>query len=215
MFDRIRRSANSTIEGIDVTRLRDAGASFVDADGPASQTAAHLAEQAKVAAGHARVAAADAAVQAKEAAILAKDWSAPRLEATKDWLTPRLEHAWAEGVKAAAPKIELAAEKATPAIGTAHDKLVDELLPRLVSAVNDAAERAGGAIEAAAGKAAAIDRAEADVYKPRAAENAVVAALRQRGRVFIFIAVSIQVCGGTLGARVERPINSVARCTAR
>ena len=32
-----------------------------------------------------------------------------------------------------------------------------------------------------AGKAIAVERAEADVYKPRAAENAVVAALRQRG----------------------------------
>lgn len=201
MFDRIRRSANSTIEGIDIARLRASGASFVDADGAASQTAAHLAEQAKVAAGHARVAATDAAVQAKEAAVLAKEWSAPHLEATRDWLTPRIEHAWQEGVKAAAPKVELAAEKATPAIGIAHDRLVDELLPRLVAAVNDAAERAGAVIEQAADKAAEaptiLAAAAAEVNKPKHKHSGA--------KFFWIFTVLGAVAGGLVAWRRTKP----------
>ncbi|HWB36786.1 MAG TPA: hypothetical protein VHA75_12245, partial [Rugosimonospora sp.] len=65
-----------------------------------------------------------------DAAVHAKEWTAPKLEAFVEWLAPRLEKAYNESLKAAAPRLEKAAEKAGPVIDTAHDKLVDELIPK-------------------------------------------------------------------------------------
>lgn len=106
-------------------------------------------------AGQTRAGAGVAAAQAVEAAGHAKEWTAPKVEAFVDWLLPRVEHLYKESVIAAAPRVEKVAERATPAIGTAHDKLVDELLPRLVLAVNAAADRAADAADAAGAAATA------------------------------------------------------------
>lgn len=112
MFDRCR--AHPTV---DADRLRsqaaDAGAALSVASARAGQTAGALAHQAK-----------DAAAQAKE------------------WAAPRVEQALREGKKAAAPKVELAAEKALPLVDRTHDRLVDDVLPKLVVAVNAAAAAA-------------------------------------------------------------------------
>lgn len=112
MFDRCR--AHPTV---DADRLRsqaaDAGAALSVASARAGQTAGALAHQAKDAAAHA-----------------------------KEWAAPRVEQALREGKKAAAPKVELAAEKALPLVDRTHDRLVDDVLPKLVVAVNAAAAAA-------------------------------------------------------------------------
>jgi len=114
MFDHLCRSAHPTV---DADRLKsqaaDVGALLSDASARAGQAAETFAHQAK-----------DAAVQAK------------------DWAAPRVEKAWYEGMKAAAPKVELAAEKALPLVDRTHDRLIDDVLPKLLAAVNAAAAAA-------------------------------------------------------------------------
>ena len=110
MLDRLRGSRPT----LDADRLKsqaaDVGARLSDVTARAGLTAEQL------------------ALQAKEAAFQAKDWAAPRAE-----------KAWQEGRKAAGPKIEAAAEKAIPVVDTAHDRLVDDILPKLVAAITAAA----------------------------------------------------------------------------
>jgi len=114
MFDHLCRSAHPTV---DADRLKsqaaDVGALLSDASVRAGQAAETFAHQAM-----------DAAVQAK------------------DWAAPRVEKAWYEGMKAAAPKVELAAEKVLPLVDRTHDRLVDDVLPKLLAAVNAAAAAA-------------------------------------------------------------------------
>ena len=66
----------------------------------------------------------------------------------KVWATdvagPKIDKAWRDGVKVAAPKVEAAAEKARPAVDAAHDRIVDDYLPRVQKAMHDAAEAASG-----------------------------------------------------------------------
>ncbi|WP_369370373.1 hypothetical protein AB1046_16465 [Promicromonospora sp. Populi] len=85
------------------------------------------------------------AAQAKDRASNAKDWAQPRVNDFIAWLTPRAEKAWQDSVQAAAPQVEKVAGKAAPLIDSAHDKLVDDLLPKMVSAFNAAADNAAAA----------------------------------------------------------------------
>ena len=85
------------------------------------------------------------ATQAKDRASNAKDWAQPRVNDFIAWLTPRAERAWQDSVQAAAPQVEKAAGKAAPLIDSAHDKLVDDLLPKMVAAFNTAASSAASA----------------------------------------------------------------------
>ena len=85
------------------------------------------------------------AAQAKDRASNAKDWAQPRVNDFIAWLTPRAEKAWQDSLQAAAPQVEKAAGKAAPLIDSAHDKIVDDLLPKMVSAFNDAASNAAAA----------------------------------------------------------------------
>ncbi|MCL2090974.1 MAG: hypothetical protein FWH11_07095 [Micrococcales bacterium] len=95
-----------------------------------------------------------AATRTQGAAVNAYEWTTPRVEAFVEWLTPRLEHLYTEGLKAAAPQVEKAAGKAAPVVDTAHEKIVDELLPKLVAAVHAAADKAQAAEDEAARLAA-------------------------------------------------------------
>lgn len=83
-----------------------------------------------------------------EQASKAGDAAASFAEQGKTWATdvaaPKLEKAWRDGVKATAPKIEAAAEKAGPAVDSARDKIVDDYIPRVQKAMHDAAEAAAG-----------------------------------------------------------------------
>src|SRR5690554_7614449 len=113
MPDRLRGSRTT----LDADRLKS----------QAAQVGARLSD-ASVRAGQA---AETLATQAREAALTAKEWAAPRAE-----------KAWREGKRAAAPKIEAAAANAIPLVDKGHDKLVDEILPKLVAAVTAAASAA-------------------------------------------------------------------------
>ncbi|ANC32032.1 hypothetical protein [Isoptericola dokdonensis] len=88
-----------------------------------------------------------AADGARDAAGQAKDWASPRYDAFVEWLRPRAEKAWNDSVQAAAPRVEQAATKAGPLVDSAHDKIVEEYLPKLVVAFNAAAARAGATAE--------------------------------------------------------------------
>ncbi|MEE6287046.1 hypothetical protein V2J52_05185 [Georgenia sp. MJ173] len=94
-----------------------------------------------------------------EQAGKAGEAAASLAEQGKVWATdvaaPKLDKAWRDGVKATAPKIEAAAEKARPAVDTARDKLVEDYIPRLQQAMHDAAAAAAGEdnIKDRAGKA--------------------------------------------------------------
>jgi len=99
----------------------------------------HLKDQAAQLAGQAQ----DAASAARDAAIAAKDWTTPRVEAFLEWLKPRIEDAYHQSLQAAAPQVEKAAVKAGPVIDSAHDRLIDEFLPRIVARINALAAQAG------------------------------------------------------------------------
>lgn len=124
------------------------------------------------------------ALQAKEAALH-----------TKEWAAPRVERAWHEGKKAAAPKIEAAAEKAIPVVDTAHDKLVDEILPKLVAAITAAA----GAAAVGADKA----REVADAKLTEIAHIAPPKKKRTGAKIFWTIA-GLAIVGGVLSALRRR-----------
>ncbi|HEV6955757.1 MAG TPA: hypothetical protein VKY86_21130 [Promicromonospora sp.] len=85
------------------------------------------------------------AAQAKDRASHARDWAQPRVSDFVAWLTPRAEKAWQDSLQAAAPQVEKAATKAAPLIDTAHDKLVEDVLPKMVAAFNVAAANAAAA----------------------------------------------------------------------
>ena len=85
------------------------------------------------------------AAQARGQASSAREWAQPRVSDFIAWLTPRAEKAWQDSLQAAAPQVERVAGKAAPLIDSAHDKLVDDLLPKMVATFNDAASNAASA----------------------------------------------------------------------
>ncbi|PRY11412.1 hypothetical protein [Kineococcus rhizosphaerae] len=82
---------------------------------------------------------------------------APAVESAVDWAQPRLEKAWDTTRETAAPHVGAAAQRVSPAVDTARDKIVDDLLPKIVEAVQDAAaaaQKSAAPVAAAAGTAA-------------------------------------------------------------
>jgi hypothetical protein len=88
-----------------------------------------------------------AVVQAAENAI---EWSQPRVEAAREWAKPRVEH----GIEVAAPRLESAVSGLAPKVDTARDKIVDELIPKLVEAIN------AWAVASAAARDEAVSRGQ-------------------------------------------------------
>lgn len=86
----------------------------------------------------------DAGKAARELAEQGKDWATPKVEAAIDWAAPRVEKAWKKGVTATAPRLADAAGKSRDAVDVAHDKLVDDVLPKVIAALEDAAKAAKG-----------------------------------------------------------------------
>ncbi|HEY6798538.1 MAG TPA: hypothetical protein VI248_27995 [Kineosporiaceae bacterium] len=84
-------------------------------------------------------AAREQAALAAEAAGHAKGWAAPRIEAAVE-----------RGLLAAAPTVEAAAGRMAPAVDAARDRIVEDLLPRLVEAVHAASAASSAARVAAA-----------------------------------------------------------------
>lgn len=86
----------------------------------------------------------EAGKAARQFAEQGKDWATPKVEAAMDWAGPRVEKAWKAGVTATAPKLADAAGKSRDAVDIAHDKLVDDVLPKVIAALEDAARAAAG-----------------------------------------------------------------------
>ncbi len=130
----------------------------------AKDAAAQAAEAAEHAVQWATPRAKDAAAQAAEAAEHAVEWATPRVEAAVEWATPRVEKALSEAAEKAAPAVEKAAGKAYPYVDVAHDKFVDEVLPKIAAVVGAAmvaaAESADKARDVTAEKLAEIAHLE-------------------------------------------------------
>ena len=143
------------------------------------------------------------AARASDAAGHAKDWTTPRVEAFVAWLVPQVEHLYRESVKTAAPQVEKVAQKATPAIDTAHDKLVDELIPKLVAAMNEAAVKAGAQVGQAADIAAtSAGKQSKKVAKAarKAAEKAAKAEHKRSGAKVFWVVAGLAGAGAALFA---------------
>lgn len=94
------------------------------------------------------------------------------MEAAIDWAAPRVEQVWNKGVNATAPRVVDAADKSRDAVDAAHDRLVDDVIPRIIKAMEDAAESAKSSADAAHGRTvAAIAAAEKAAKKQQAAAN--------------------------------------------
>lgn len=183
------KSSKSKAAHLDSEKVKDSAAALVAAVSDAGS-------QASVIAGR-------LAHQAKESASQAKDWSDPRVHEFRDWLTPRLEKAWEDSRRAAAPHVEKAAEKAGPKIDVAHDKLVEEYLPRLVAtfsaATAAAAAKASTSAETAAESFTKAADAVASKHGAAAKEAAARAAKSQKsgkGKTFWFLAGTAAAAGG-------------------
>lgn len=102
----------------------------------------------------------------------------------KTWAAPRVERGVERGLEVAAPRVELAVEKVSPKVDAARDKLVEDLLPRLVVALN-AAAAAGHAATDVGGEARARGKGAAAVLSG----TAVAKPKRHRGRRFLLFAM--------------------------
>lgn len=143
-----------------------------DAAAHAAEAAEHAVEwatpRAKDAAAHAAEwatpRAKDAATQAAELAEHAVEWATPRVEAAVEWATPRVEKALSDAAEKAGPAVEKAAGKAYPYVDVAHDRFVDEVLPKVAAVVGTAmvaaAEGADRARDIASEKLAEIAHLE-------------------------------------------------------
>jgi phosphohistidine phosphatase SixA len=161
---------------VEADRLKNRAAEFSGAVSSASSRAGQTATQ--------------LAQQARDAAVHAKAWAAPRAE-----------KAWYESRKATAPKVERAAEMALPLVDRTHDRLVDDLLPKLVAAVNAAAAAtAVGADRARDATAARLtDLAHIPVPEPKKS--------RTGAKIFWSIA-GLAVAGAVVAVfRRSRPMN--------
>jgi hypothetical protein len=99
------------------------------------------------------------------AAGTTREWAGPKVTAAREWAAPRAQ----KGLDAAAPKVEQAVDVVSPKIDAARDKLVDEVLPKLVDAINAATSQAAAARDEAASRgsdAVAVLKGEA-VAKPK------------------------------------------------
>jgi hypothetical protein len=124
-------------------------------------------------------------------------------EQARDWAAPRIERGVTKGMQAVAPRIEAAAERAVPAVDAVRDRIVEDMLPRLVDAMH-AAALAGAAAGVAAGEALgdATDsgalKAKAGLRGAAARMNEVSGRKRRRRVRRIQITVFAVVGAGTL-----------------
>jgi len=102
----------------------------------------------------------------------------------KSWAAPRVERGVGRGLEAAAPRVESAVEKVSPKVDAARDKLVEDLLPRLVVALN-AAAAAGHVASDAGGEARTRGKGAAAVLRG----TAVAKPKHRRRRRFLLVAM--------------------------
>lgn len=137
--------------------------------------------------------------QAKEAGEKASVLAGQGKTWAQDVAIPALDKAWRDGVKAAAPKVEAVADRARPAVDQARDKIVDDYIPRLQRAMQEAAE-------AAAGEGTVAEKAS---RASKAAKKAAMAKpKKKRGKALGWILVGTVAAGtGYLLWRRSQPVD--------
>jgi len=170
---------------------------------PADQLRERLGPIVEIALHHAREQAASAAVTAKEQAAAA----AVAAGHARDWATPRIGAAVERGRQAAVPgveaAVEAAAERLAPAVDATRDRIVDDLLPRLV----EAAHGATAAGVAARGHAAeSVSRSVEDAARAIAERTPTAKARRRRrrGRSRLLWLVTALAVAGAVAAALRR-----------
>lgn len=153
---------------------------------------------------NAQGAAQEASKLAKTLADQGKGWATPKVEAVFDWAGPRMEQVWNRGVEATAPRVVDAADKSRDAIDVAHDRLVDDVIPRIIKAMEDAAGAAKSSSDSAHARAiAALAAAEKAAKKQQAATKSHKAA-----KTFGWVLVGTAVAGaGVLIWRRTQPVD--------
>lgn len=139
MLDHFRRSASTPVEPVRLTNAARLSAALAGASATAGQSATVMAEQAKLAAEQARLAAIQARYWASPHVTSAVGWASPHVTSARDWASPRVESAWRRSQEAASPTVERVAGKAVPVVDTAYERLVQDLLPKVVASVTAAA----------------------------------------------------------------------------
>ena len=146
------------------------------------------------------------AVQAGRAAVRAAELA----EQGIDWATPRAQAAVSKGIEKATPVItdiadraQEAAAAALPYIDTAHDKVVDDYLPRINKAVSEAGAAATSDADLAE-RARAVREASA---KALATPTAPVAKKHRTAKVLGWTALGVSAAGvGYLLWKRSQPI---------
>ena len=98
---------------------------------------------------------------AEEATDTARSWAGPRVHAARSWAGPHLEKGINRGREAAAP----AGEHLGPVVDSARERLVEDLIPRIVAAVS-AGVAAATNIRAAADRSDGQPTADTDTDTP-------------------------------------------------
>lgn len=148
---------------------------------------------------------AEAGKAARHLAGHGRDWATPRVDAAREWAAPRVDKAWRSGVQAAAPKVADYAQRSKGAVDVAHDRIVDDLIPKVIAAMEDAARAAkGGADELqdkAHGVLAAAEKAVAQQQKEAKSGSAL-------GKTLGWVLVGGAVAGaGVLIWRRTQPVD--------
>jgi hypothetical protein len=201
---RFRTTATTPREGADVRSSKIKGASEA-----ARETVARVGEQAQIDQLRERLgpvvegALASAREQAAHAAVAAGH--------ARDWAAPRIEAAVGRGLQAAGPTVEAAADRVAPAVDAARDRIVDDLLPRLVEAVH-AASTAALAARAAATESVSHSVEDAARSVANATPTARARRRSRRARLvrLMMTAAAVAAAIAVLRRRSSRPAWEVA-----
>jgi hypothetical protein len=123
----------------------------------------------------------------------------------RHWAAPRIEAAVERGLQAAAPSVEAAAERVAPAVDAARDRIVDDLLPRLIEAVHNAGTAGTAARDAAAESAS---RSVEDAARSLADATPPTAHARRRRARLLWLGMAvaaITAIARALRSRGSRP----------
>jgi hypothetical protein len=154
----------------------------------------------------AQQAAQQAAQSAQNAAQQARESATHAAETAMVWATPRLEKARERQMATmtkAAPKVEHAAEALTPKVEHARDRIVDDVLPRIVEAVNAAAAAvAAKTDEAGDASVAGLKSIKKQAHQMQKANKPKH---RRRNLLVILGALCAAACAGFMAWKRTRP----------
>jgi hypothetical protein len=129
--------------------------------------------------------------QAAQAAVVAGH--------AREWATPRVGAAVERGRLAAAPRVEAAAERVAPAVDAARDRIVEDLLPRIVEAVRHAGETSASA-KTAATETVSRTVEDAALSLAAATPSAKARATRRRRRCILLLAGAAALVSAAVAA---------------